>query len=132
MISFSRNVEDSYLQLQPATCYQRDYGTGRCFSVNFAKFLRTPLLEDTSGWLPLKYTAFFYSFKIFKVVAAKKTFSPMCMLRYNLLRWMFFITCDNWKALFFTTVYRYSAVFSNRHGFAFFETSVLKEAYILS
>ena len=45
---------------------------------------------------------------------------------------MFFITCDNWKTLFFTTVYCYYVVFSNRHGFAFFERSVLKEAYILS
>ena len=28
----------------------------RCFSVNFAKFLRTPFLQNTSGWLLLKVT----------------------------------------------------------------------------
>ena len=26
----------------------------RCFHVNFAKFLRTPFLQNTSGWLPQK------------------------------------------------------------------------------
>ena len=42
-------------------------------------------------------------------------------LWYNSLRWMFFVPCDNWKALFFTQIYRYP----------FFETSVLKKARIL-
>ena len=30
----------------------------RCFSVNFAKFLGTPLLQNNSGWLLLEWTSF--------------------------------------------------------------------------
>ena len=30
---------------------------------------------------------------------------------YNLLRWMFFILCDNWKTLLFMKVCRYSEIF---------------------
>ena len=37
----------------------------------------------------------------------KKTF-PKCVYHwYNLLRWMFFIPCNNWKTLFFKTNYGY-------------------------
>ena len=43
----------------------------------------------------------------------------------------FFITCDNWKTLFFMQMYRYPEVWWNRHVGLFFETSVLKEVLIL-
>ena len=39
------------LQAAPATLLKRD--SHRCFPVNFAKFLRIPFLQNTSGRLPL-------------------------------------------------------------------------------
>ena len=39
--------------LRPATLLKKRLWH-RCFPVNFAKFLRTPFLENTSGRLPLK------------------------------------------------------------------------------
>ena len=38
---------------------------------------------------------------------------------YNLLRWMFFIPCDNWNTLFFIKFCRYFKVSFNRHAVAF-------------
>ena len=38
--------------LRPETLSKRDYGTG-CSPVNFAKFLRTPFLQNTSARLLL-------------------------------------------------------------------------------
>ena len=49
----------------------------------------------------------------------------------NLLRWMFFILCDNWKTLLFIKVHRYSEGFSSRNVAAFFRRSILKEVRIL-
>ena len=44
-----------------------------------------------------------------------------------------FISCDNWKTLFFTQSYCYPEVWCNRHiAAAFFKISVLEEARILS
>ena len=50
---------------------------------------------------------------------------------YDLLRWIFFIPCDNWKTFFFIQTCHYPEVSCNRHVAAFFETSVLKEVRIL-
>ena len=44
---------------------------------------------------------------------------------------MFFIPCDNYKALFFMQIYRYTETWYNCHVAAFFVTSVLKEVRIL-
>ena len=38
--------------LRPATLLKKSLWH-RCFPVNFVKFLRTPFLQNTSGWLPL-------------------------------------------------------------------------------
>ena len=42
---------------RPATFLKRRL-MHRCFPVNFAKFLRTPFLQNTSGWLLLYYSLF--------------------------------------------------------------------------
>ena len=56
---------------------------------------------------------------------------PKCVYHwYNLLWWMFFIPCENWKTLFFIKIYRYPEVWYNRHVAAFFEGSVLEEVRI--
>ena len=44
--------------------------------------------------------------KPLKVAAVKKSFSSVISL-IQLLRQMFFIPCDNWKALFFIHIYTY-------------------------
>ena len=45
-----------------------------------------------------------------KSSSCKKVF-PKCVYHgYNLLRWMFFIPCDNWKTFFFIQTYRYPEV----------------------
>ena len=67
----------------------------------------------------------------FKSSSCKKVFLKCVYHWYNLLRWMFFITCNNWKTLFFTQIYRYSEVSYNHHVAAFFEKSNLKEVGIL-
>ena len=60
------------------------------------------------------YHAFSYfvwketSHKPLKVAAAINPFLQCVCYWYNLLRWMFFILCDNWKTLLFMKVYRYS------------------------
>ena len=60
-----------------------------------------------------------------------KSLSQVCVLLYNLLRWMFFIPCDNWKALFFIQIYCYIEVWYNRHVDAFFKGSVLKDVFYI-
>ena len=40
--------------LRSATLLKKWLGH-KCFPVNFAKFLRTPFLQNTSGWLPLNF-----------------------------------------------------------------------------
>ena len=42
----------------------------------------------------------------------QKNFLQCVCYRCNLLRWMFFVPCDNWKTLFFLKVCRYSEIFS--------------------
>ena len=48
-----------------------------------------------------------------------------------LLRWMFFVSCDNRKTLFFLKVCRYCEIFFNHYIVVLFETSVLKKVRIL-
>ena len=120
----------------------------RCFPVNFAKFLGTPFLQNTS-WqmlLEIKFTsnkqylfgrlfsrnakktnadqstsqAFVLCLKrndsqTFKSSSCEKLFLQcVCYkyIKYNVLRWMFFIPYDNWKTLFFVKVCRYFKIFS--------------------
>ena len=47
-----------------------------------------------------------------KAAAAKNFFLRCVCYRCNLLRWMFFVPCDNWKLLFFLKVCRYCDIFS--------------------
>ena len=57
---------------------------------------------------------------------------PNCVYHgYNLIRWRFFIPCDNWKALFFIQIYRYAEVWCNHHVAALVETSISKKVRIL-
>ena len=49
--------------------------------------------------------------RTFKSGSYKNTFLQWVRYWYNLLRWMFFILCDNWKTLLFVKVYRYSETF---------------------
>ena len=50
-----------------------------------------------------------------KISSCKKVF-PKCVYHgYNLLRWMFFVTCDNWKTFFFIQAYHYPEAWCNRH-----------------
>ena len=62
----------------------------------------------------------------------RKRVLPKCVYHwYNLLRWMFFIPCDNSKQYFFTQIYCYSEAWCNCHAAAFFQASVLKEVHVL-
>ena len=47
----------------------------------------------------------------FKSGICKNPFLQCVRYWYNLLRWMFFIQCDNWKTFLFVKVYRYSETF---------------------
>ena len=48
----------------------------KCFPVNFAKFLRTPYLQNTSEWLLLiLFVACFLCFQLSKIFATKKVAS---------------------------------------------------------
>ena len=47
----------------------------------------------------------------FKSGSCKNPFLQCVCYWYNLLRWMFFILCDNWKTLLFMKVCRYSEIF---------------------
>ena len=46
----------------------------------------------------------------FKSGSCKNPFLQCVCYCYNLLRWMFFILCDNWETLLFIIVYRYSEI----------------------
>ena len=48
----------------------------------------------------------------FKSSSCKNGFLQCVCYRCNLLRWMFFVPCDNWKTLFFLKVCRYCEIFS--------------------
>ena len=69
----------------------------------------------------------------FKSSSCKIFFLQCVCYRCNLLRWMFFVPCDNWKTLFFLKVCRYCETFSTAifSTVVFFETSVLREVRIL-
>ena len=69
--------------------------------------------------------------QIFKSSSCKRLFLQSECYRCNLLRWMFFVPCDNWKLLFFLKVCRYCDIFSTVILSFYFETSVLKEVPIL-
>ena len=47
----------------------------------------------------------------FTSASCKNPFLQCVCYWYNLLRWMFFILCDNWKTLLFMKVCRYSEIF---------------------
>ena len=49
--------------------------------------------------------------KTWQSSSCKKHFLHCVCHLYNLLRWMLFVTCDNWKVLFFKKVYRFSEAF---------------------
>ena len=66
-----------------------------------------------------------------KSSSCKKVFTKCVYHGYNLLRWMFFVPCDNWKTFFFIQTYRYPEVWCNRHVATLFETSIWKEVRIL-
>ena len=65
-----------------------------------------------------------------KSSSCKKVFRKCVYHGYNLLWWMFFIPCDNWKTFFFIQTYCYPEVWCNRHVAALFETSILKKVRI--
>ena len=46
--------------LRPAILLKRDFDTGVCFLMNFVKFLKTPFLQNTSGWLLLLHCETFH------------------------------------------------------------------------
>ena len=56
----------------------------------------------------------------------QKVFQCVCC-KCNLLWWMFFIRCDNWKTLFFIKFHLYFEISIQPLHPWFFETSVLKE-----
>ena len=39
----------------------------RCFPVNFAKFLKTPFLQNTSGWLLLVFVLFLFQIVVIEI-----------------------------------------------------------------
>ena len=89
----------------------------------------------------LMQTKAYYKISLFSLKrSASKAFQssrckrvlPKCVYHwYNLLRWMFFIPCDNSKQYFFTQIYCYSEAWCNCHAAAFFQASVLKEVHVL-
>ena len=48
--TFQFNIQRSWNQISRAKCIELKLWPS-CFSVNFAKFLRTAFLQNTSGWL---------------------------------------------------------------------------------
>ena len=58
--------------------------------------------------------------KISKSGSSKNPFPQCACYWYNVLRWMFFILCGNWKPLLFIIVYLYWDC-CNRHVIAFFD-----------
>ena len=47
----------------------------------------------------------------FTSISCKSPFLQCVCYWYKLLRWMFLISCDNWKTLLIIKVYRYSEIF---------------------
>ena len=62
---------------------------------------------------------------------AKNLFSSAYIVGTTFFDKCFFIPFNSWKALFLIKVYLYPEVLFNRHIFAFFETTDLKEVNIL-
>ena len=68
----------------------------------------------------LKQTKVYYTFfllylkrskpQTFKSGSCKSLFLQYVCYWYNLLWWIFFILCDNWKTFLFIIVYRYSEI----------------------
>ena len=58
---YEKNSESSYSSERAVhrrfqnNCFQKRYPDTNVFSVSFAKFLRTPFLKNTSGWLLLTF-----------------------------------------------------------------------------
>ena len=69
-------------------------------------------LEQTKG-IPLVFLLCLKrnGLETFKSGSCKNTFLQCVLYWYNLLRWMFFILCDNCKTLLFVEVYRNSVTF---------------------
>ena len=82
------------------------------------------LIQTKIYYNSLQYTLVCMPNKLLKVTAEKKVIP-------NLLRFMFFIPCNNWKTLFFTQIQHYPEFWCNRHVAAFLATSVLKQVCIL-
>ena len=66
-----------------------------------------------------------------KVGSGKKVFLKCVYHWYNLLRWMFFIMCDNWKTFFSIQTYRYREAWCNRHVAALFQATFWKSPYCI-
>ena len=60
-VSFSIKLQAKLAGLRPATLLKKRLWR-RCFPVNFAKFLRTPFLHNTSQWLLLDKESWKVSF----------------------------------------------------------------------
>ena len=103
----------------------KQYLFGLLFSRNAKKAHTDQSLLQTFLLCPKRKVS-----QTFKSGSCKKVFRKCVYHSYNVLRRMFFIPCDNWKAYFYT-IYRYPEVWYNRHVAAFFETSVLKEVRML-
>ena len=95
-------------------------------------FSRNPRKSNTDQ----VYHKFFYSFwkettpKPSKVATAKNFFSSLYVIVTTCFDKMFFISCDNWKTLFYKSLLISWGLF-NCHVLALFEASDLKEVRIL-
>ena len=68
-------------------------------------------LKQTKVCHALSYFVWRNDPQAFKSGSWKQSFLQCVCYWYNLLRWMFFILCDNWKTLLFIKVYRYCGIF---------------------
>ena len=104
----------------------KQYFSGHLFSRN-AKKTHT----DQSILLTFLFYLKINVSRTFKRSSCKKLFPKLVYHWCNLLRWIFFIPCDNCKQYFFSQINRYPEAWCNRHVAVFFQTSVLKEVRIL-
>ena len=100
-----------------------DEKTTNLFNWYFSQLIYTLLQQTKYRKLILPLTSsicLFIYLLIYKYKEGSQTFkSSSCnnyflqwvCYCYNLLWWMFFIPCNNWKTLLFTKVYRYSDMF---------------------
>ena len=86
---------------------QKQYLLGRLFSRNAKK-----THHDQSALQVFSLCLKRNDSQTFKSSRCKKLFLQCACCRYKLLRWMFFISLDNQKSLFFVKVCRYLEIFS--------------------